>query len=86
MIEVLDQGFGIEPQHLARLTERFYRVDNARNRKIGGTGLGLAIVKSIVESNNGHLTLQSAPGKGTIVTMSFPNISERGDSKRIPNN
>ena len=74
MLVVKDHGIGIEPQHLARLTERFYRVDDARNRKIGGTGLGLAIVKSIVESNGGVLQIQSIVNKGTEVRLIFPAI------------
>ncbi len=72
MLSVKDNGIGIEPQHLARLTERFYRVDDARNRKIGGTGLGLAIVKSIVEANQGVLQIQSKPNEGTEVRLIFP--------------
>ena len=76
MLAVKDLGIGIEPQHLARLTERFYRVDDARNRKIGGTGLGLAIVKSIVESSRGVMQIQSKPQEGTEVRLIFPLIVE----------
>ncbi len=76
MLAVKDLGIGIEPQHLARLTERFYRVDDARNRKIGGTGLGLAIVKSIVESSRGVMQIQSKPKEGTEVRLIFPLIVE----------
>ena len=72
---VRDHGIGIEPQHLSRLTERFFRVDDARNRKMGGTGLGLAIVKSIVESSGGNLLIKSKPGEGTEVELIFPAIS-----------
>ena len=75
VLTVRDHGVGIEPQHLSRLTERFYRVDDARNRKMGGTGLGLAIVKSIVESSGGKLQIHSKPGEGTNVEMSFPTVS-----------
>ena len=66
---VADQGEGIPPQHLPRLTERFYRVDPGRSRSIGGTGLGLAIVKHIVERHRGRLDIASQVGEGTRVTV-----------------
>lgn len=69
---VTDKGDGIAPQHLPRLTERFYRVDSARSRESGGTGLGLAIVKHIVERHRGTLEIKSAPGEGTEVSVSLP--------------
>ena len=71
-LEVRDRGDGIEPEHLPRLTERFYRVDPARSREKGGTGLGLAIVKHIVERHRGTLDIASAPGAGTVVTVDLP--------------
>ncbi|MGK2285179.1 ATP-binding protein [Pedomonas sp. V897] len=71
-IAVTDQGEGIAPEHLPRLTERFFRVDTARSRKLGGTGLGLAIVKHIVEKHRGELTIQSRPGTGTTVAFTLP--------------
>ena len=74
ILSVCDHGVGIDSQHLGRLTERFYRVDDARNRKVGGTGLGLAIVKSIVESSQGQLQIQSKPGEGTNVELIFKSI------------
>ena len=59
-----DYGPGIAPEHLPRLTERFYRVDVAQSREKGGTGLGLAIVKHIVNRHRGHLDIESEPGQG----------------------
>jgi len=72
LLTVKDGGDGIAPQHLPRLTERFYRVDSARSRESGGTGLGLAIVKHIVERHRGEMRIDSAPGQGTEVTISLP--------------
>ena len=69
---VADEGEGIAPQHLPRLTERFYRADPGRSRAVGGTGLGLAIVKHIVERHRGRLEIASTPGEGTIVTVLIP--------------
>ena len=68
---VADQGDGIPPEHLPRLTERFYRVDPGRSRSIGGTGLGLAIVKHIVERHRGRLDIASRPGEGTRVAVTL---------------
>jgi two-component system, OmpR family, phosphate regulon sensor histidine kinase PhoR len=69
---VADQGEGIAPEHLPRLTERFYRVDSGRSRSIGGTGLGLSLVKHIVDRHRGHLEIRSELGKGTNVTILLP--------------
>lgn len=71
-VSVEDQGEGIAPEHLPRLTERFYRVDTSRSRAVGGTGLGLAIVKHIVERHRGTLTIVSEPGEGTVVSFTLP--------------
>ena len=71
-ISVSDQGSGIAPHHLARLTERFYRVDNHRSRQVGGTGLGLAIVKHIVNRHRGRMKISSTLGKGTTVDVYLP--------------
>ena len=68
-ISVADEGEGIAPGHISRLTERFYRVDDGRSRAAGGTGLGLAIVKHIVERHRGRLDIASVVGKGTTVTV-----------------
>ena len=71
-VSVIDQGEGIAVEHLPRLTERFYRVDNSRSRSLGGTGLGLAIVKHIVERHRGELTIDSREGVGTTVAFTLP--------------
>ncbi|WP_336973934.1 ATP-binding protein [Sphingobium aromaticiconvertens] len=71
-LTVADEGEGIGPDHLPRLTERFYRVDSGRSRAMGGTGLGLAIVKHIVERHRGRLDIASTLGKGTTITVLVP--------------
>jgi len=69
---VRDTGVGIPEQHLARLTERFYRVDVARSRHTGGTGLGLAIVKHVLQRHEGELDIQSTVGVGSEFRCDFP--------------
>ena len=69
---VADEGEGIAKEHIPRLTERFYRVDSTRSRSAGGTGLGLSIVKHVVERHRGRLTIESEPGRGTVVTVLLP--------------
>jgi two-component system phosphate regulon sensor histidine kinase PhoR len=76
--EVADEGIGIDPQHIARLTERFYRVDKSRSRETQGTGLGLAIVKHVLLRHGGKLSIRSTPGKGSVFTASLPNTSLPG--------
>ncbi|CUH40465.1 Alkaline phosphatase synthesis sensor protein PhoR [Jannaschia seosinensis] len=71
-IAVTDRGAGIPPEHIPRLTERFYRVDTGRSREQGGTGLGLAIVKHIINRHRGRLQITSELGKGTTVTVTLP--------------
>ncbi len=71
-LSVSDQGEGIPPEHIPRLTERFYRVDSGRSRSLGGTGLGLSIVKHIVERHRGRMDIASIVGKGTTVTVLLP--------------
>ena len=71
-LTVADQGEGIAPEHIKRLTERFYRVDTSRSRSLGGTGLGLSIVKHIVERHRGRLAIESKVGKGTTAHVLLP--------------
>jgi two-component system phosphate regulon sensor histidine kinase PhoR len=79
-LTVSDIGDGIGPEHLPRLTERFYRVDSQRSRKMGGTGLGLAIVKHIVERHRGRLEIASVQGEGTTVSLTLPQAPEDDSS------
>ena len=69
---VADTGPGISPEHIPRLTERFYRVDRSRSRETGGTGLGLAIVKHVVQRHGGQLSIASKLGQGSVFTLRFP--------------
>jgi two-component system phosphate regulon sensor histidine kinase PhoR len=71
-VEVRDTGVGIAPEHLPRIFERFYRVDSARSREQGGTGLGLAIVRHLAEAHGGRVEAESAPGRGTTISVLFP--------------
>jgi two-component system phosphate regulon sensor histidine kinase PhoR len=71
-VEVADEGEGIDPVHIPRLTERFYRVDSHRSREMGGTGLGLAIVKHIVSRHRGWLRVESAVGEGSRFSVVLP--------------
>ena len=72
VISVADEGPGIAEQHLPRLFERFYRVDQARSRELGGTGLGLAIVKHICLAHGGSVDVKSEPGRGSVFRMFLP--------------
>ncbi|MEO5672060.1 MAG: phosphate regulon sensor histidine kinase PhoR [Ramlibacter sp.] len=69
---VRDTGPGIAPEHIARLTERFYRVDRSRSRETGGTGLGLAIVKHVVQRHGAELKVDSTPGVGSTFAIQLP--------------
>jgi len=75
---VRDTGIGIEPQHIDRLTERFYRVDRSRSRETGGTGLGLAIVKHVLNRHQARLDVQSSLGSGSTFAVIFP------ETRRLP--
>jgi two-component system phosphate regulon sensor histidine kinase PhoR len=72
LLSVRDNGFGIEEQHLQRITERFYRVDQSRSSRTGGTGLGLAIVKHVAASHRAELLIDSEPGRGSCFSLQFP--------------
>lgn len=76
---VQDSGIGIEPSHIPRLTERFYRVDHGRSRETGGTGLGLAIVKHILSHHQAELEIISQPGHGSTFRIRFPAARVRWD-------
>ncbi len=69
---VRDTGPGIAPEHIPRLTERFYRVDRSRSRETGGTGLGLAIVKHVLQRHGASLDITSELGKGSTFSVTFP--------------
>ena len=72
VFSVEDSGIGIEPEHIPRLTERFYRVDRGRSRESGGTGLGLAIVKHVLTCHQAKLEIASEQGKGSCFSAWFP--------------
>ena len=72
ILTVTDNGEGIDPLSIPRLTERFYRIDNHRSREMGGTGLGLAIVKHIVNRHRGRLRIESEVGKGSQFSVILP--------------
>ena len=71
-IAVSDTGAGIAPEHIPRLTERFYRVDRSRSRDTGGTGLGLAIVKHVIQRHGGQVKIESQMGVGSVFRLQFP--------------
>ena len=83
-VTVADTGCGIAPQHLARIFDRFYRVDSSRSSK--GTGLGLALVKSITDLHGGSATAISSINRGTTITLTFPaeNGSVAEDNLPVP--
>jgi len=72
VISVTDHGLGIDPKHIPRVTERFYRVEESRSTALGGTGLGLAIVKHVLMRHEGELKIHSRPGEGSTFACHFP--------------
>ncbi len=76
-ISVVDDGIGIDPEHIPRLTERFYRVDKSRSRNQGGTGLGLAIVKHILGAHDRELRVESNPEQGSTFGFTLPTAPVR---------
>jgi two-component system phosphate regulon sensor histidine kinase PhoR len=83
MVSVRDYGPGIAPEHLPRLTERFYRVDIGESRAQGGTGLGLALVKHILARHRGRLAIESTPGAGACFTVRLPLAAGAGAEKLV---
>ena len=82
-LSVQDSGPGIAPEHLSRLTERFYRVDSSRSRDLGGTGLGLSIVKHVIQRHGGELRIDSQLGVGSHFELAFPAARMRGISPLV---
>jgi two-component system phosphate regulon sensor histidine kinase PhoR len=76
-LEVTDTGIGIAREHIARITERFYRVDGSRSRETGGTGLGLSIVKHVLQRHGGEVQVESEPGRGSTFRLVFPAVRLR---------
>ncbi len=85
-VSVRDYGPGIAPEHLPRLTERFYRVDVAESCSQGGTGLGLALVKHILNRHGGRLVIESVLGAGATFTVRLPIVGKSGDASVSPMN
>ena len=87
VVAVRDYGPGIAPEHLPRLTERFYRVDVSESRAQGGTGLGLALVKHSLTRHRGRLAIESVPGHGATFTVRLPGLpdSDRAEEKNVIN-
>ena len=75
ILSVADSGIGIEKEHQTRIFERFYRTDSSRSKATGGTGLGLSIVKHAAEYHGAKISLDSIPGQGTTIRLSFPRVS-----------
>lgn len=82
-IAVRDQGEGMDPKHIPRLTERFYRVDKGRSRDMGGTGLGLAIVKHILIRHRAYLHIESDMGTGSVFSVFLPIAEEKDVTQQV---
>jgi signal transduction histidine kinase len=82
-LRVTDEGMGIAREHLPKLFERFYRVDNRDNREIGGTGIGLALVKSLTEALGGSVSVESELGKGSTFTLILPLHHEPSEKSSV---
>jgi two-component system phosphate regulon sensor histidine kinase PhoR len=80
-LAVSDQGIGVDANHIPRLTERFYRVDDSRHAATGGTGLGLAIVKHVAVAHGARLLIESEVGRGSTFSLEFPGTGEAQDSQ-----
>jgi two-component system OmpR family sensor kinase len=80
VLEIADHGPGLTPEQAQRVFERFYRADQARNRKSGGSGLGLAIVSALVTAHGGTATVDSAPGQGATFRVSLPLAPDTGEA------
>lgn len=85
VLEVIDTGVGIPEDKLGRIFERFYQVEVAMSRRHGGSGLGLSLVKQIVESHNGTIEVESAPGAGSTFKITLPLLTEASQSSLKPN-
>jgi two-component system phosphate regulon sensor histidine kinase PhoR len=81
---VEDTGIGISPEHISRLTERFYRVDKSRSRETQGTGLGLAIVKHVLLRHGSTLQIKSEAGKGSTFIVCMPKTASCSRSSNCP--
>ena len=77
LMEVVDQGPGIAPEHQEKVFERFYRVDKARSRASGGVGLGLSITRWAIERQGAHIELESEPGHGSLFRIVIPVEEQR---------
>ncbi len=83
IVSITDTGIGIPPEDVPHLFQKFYRVDNSDTREIGGTGLGLYICRRLIESNNGHIGVQSEYGKGSTFSVTIPRISHERATELI---
>ena len=84
ILSVSDTGIGIAPADQTRVFERFFRVDKSHSKETGGTGLGLSIVKHAVQLHGGQISVQSALGQGTTMTVTFPCVTETAENLAVP--